>query len=128
MIISWKWVKKAIFNLKTLKLLGANMAILASSLLLYHPLEKLWENLNISNPYAAILQMVSIVFIDAIIDLLIAHTSRLYFNLLCLGIEKTCSRLLGFILKGDFVPFDFRRGVNSRQREKSIADFLRNGS
>ena len=69
--ITWNWVKKAIFNLNTLKLLGANIAILASSLLLYHPLEKLWENLNISNPYAAILQMVSIVFIDAIIYLLI---------------------------------------------------------
>ena len=69
--ITWNWVKKAIFNLNTLKLLGANIAILVSSLLLYHPFEKLWENLHISNPYAAILQMVSIVFIDAIIYLLI---------------------------------------------------------
>lgn len=74
--LTWKWVKHAIFNLNTLKLLAANIAIVASSLLLYQPLEKLWQILNISNPYASILQMVTIVAVDAIIYLLILGIAK----------------------------------------------------
>ena len=74
--ISWKWVKKAIFNLNTLKLLIANLVILGASLGLYRPLELLWQHFNIANPYASILQMVSLVAIDAIIYLLILGIAK----------------------------------------------------
>ena len=67
--ISWKWVKEAIFNKNTLKLLIANLIILAVSLLLMKPFNNLWVYLKLSDTVGAILQMVSIVFIDAIIYL-----------------------------------------------------------
>jgi hypothetical protein len=65
--LSWKWVKEAIFNMNTLKLLIANVIILGVSLLLNNPLNSLWAHLNLSDTFAAILQMVSIVLVDAII-------------------------------------------------------------
>ena len=68
--LTWKWVKNAIFNLNTLKLVIASLIILGISLGLYKPFEMLWGNLKISQSAAAILQMVSIVFIDAIVYLL----------------------------------------------------------
>ncbi len=67
--ITWKWVKEAIFNMNTLKLLLASLIILAVSLLLYRPFESLWAFMKLSTTNAAILQMVSIVGIDAIIYL-----------------------------------------------------------
>lgn len=67
--LTWKWVKQAIFNKNTLKLLIANLIILAVSLLLYRPLEMLWGHFALSATVSAILQMVSLVFIDAIIYL-----------------------------------------------------------
>ena len=69
MSITWKWVKGAIFNLNTVKLLLANLIILGISLALYKPFEMLWGRLNLSESIAAILQMVSIVLIDAIVYL-----------------------------------------------------------
>lgn len=65
--ITWKWVKSAIFNMNTLKILIANILILAASLLLYKPLNSIWTRINVSLTVGAILQMVSIVLIDAII-------------------------------------------------------------
>ena len=65
--LTWKWVKKAIFNTNTLKLLIANLIILGVSLALYRPFEMLWNNLNMSQSLSAIMQMVAIVIIDAII-------------------------------------------------------------
>lgn len=67
--LTWKWVRHAIFNINTIKLLVANIIILGVSLLLYRPLEMLWGYMNLSTSVAAILQMVSIVVIDAIIYL-----------------------------------------------------------
>ena len=67
--LTWKWVKNAIFNLNTLKLLIANLIVLGVSLGLYTPLELLWNKLNLAASTSAILQMVSIVLIDAIIYL-----------------------------------------------------------
>ena len=69
MSITWKWVKGAIFNLNTVKLLLANLIILGISLALYKPFEMLWGKLNLSESISAILQMVSIVLIDAIVYL-----------------------------------------------------------
>ena len=68
--ITWKWVKGAIFNLNSVKLLLANLIILGISLALYKPFEMLWGNLNLSSVASSILQMVSIVAIDAIVYLL----------------------------------------------------------
>ena len=69
MTISWKWVKKAIFNLNSLKLLIANVIILGVSLLIYNPLMKLWSLMNLSVGVSFILQLVSVVLIDGIIYL-----------------------------------------------------------
>ena len=69
MTISWKWVKKAIFNFNSLKLLIANVIILGVSLLLYNPLMKLWGLMNLSVGVSFILQLVSVVLIDGIIYL-----------------------------------------------------------
>ena len=68
-IISWKWVKKAIFNFNTLKIVIANVIILAVSLLLSTPFNMLWNYLQLSSTASAIIQMVAIVFVDAIIYL-----------------------------------------------------------
>lgn len=65
--LTWKWVKKAIFNFNSLKLLIANIIILGATLGLYYPLNMLWGVMNLSNTLSAILQIVSIVFVDAII-------------------------------------------------------------
>ena len=67
--LTWKWVKEAIFNMNTLKLLIANVIMLGVSLLLNAPLSNLWINLNVSDTLAAVYQMLSIVAIDAIIYL-----------------------------------------------------------
>ena len=65
--ISWKWVKQAIFNKNSLKLLIANAIILAVSLLIYNPLMKLWGVLNLSTSVSFVLQLFSVVLIDGII-------------------------------------------------------------
>ena len=67
--ITWNWVKHAIFNLNSLKLLVANLIILGVSIGLYIPLNNLWGLLHLSDSWSAIMQMVSIVLIDAIIYL-----------------------------------------------------------
>ena len=67
--LTWKWVRAAIFNLNTLKLFLANIIILGITLGLYFPLGMLWTKIGLSNTLSAILQIVSIVFIDAIVYL-----------------------------------------------------------
>ena len=67
MAISWKWIKQAIFNKNSLKLLIANAIILAVSLLIYNPLMKLWGVLNLSTSVSFVLQLFSVVLIDGII-------------------------------------------------------------
>ena len=67
--ITWKWVKEAIFNKNSLKLFIANIVILGVSIGLSFPFNMLWTKLNLTGSMSAILQMVSIVFIDAIIYL-----------------------------------------------------------
>ena len=65
--ITWKWVKNALFNFNTLKIVIANIIILGVSLLLLKPFEMLWAHFALSNVLSAVLQMVSVVFVDAII-------------------------------------------------------------
>ena len=67
MAISWKWIKQAIFNKNSLKLLIANAIILAVSLLIYNPLMKLWAVLNLSTSVSFVLQLLSVVLVDGTI-------------------------------------------------------------
>ena len=67
MAISWKWIKKAIFNFNSLKLLIANVIILGVSLLIYNPLMKLWGTMNLSMSVSYVLQLLTVVLIDGII-------------------------------------------------------------
>lgn len=74
--ITWKWVKEAIFNKNSLKLFIANTIILGVSIGLSFPFNMLWIKLNLTGSMSAILQMVSIVFIDAIIYLAILIATK----------------------------------------------------
>ena len=69
--ISWRWVKKAIFNKNTLKLLIANIAILGLSLLINNPLLSLWGKMGLDISIRYILQLVALVAIDAIIYIIV---------------------------------------------------------
>ena len=70
-IITWKWVKKAIFNMNTLKLIIANLLIAASSVGLYFLAELvILPNVTISSALFAMLEIVGVVLVDAIIYLL----------------------------------------------------------
>lgn len=68
-ILTWKWVKRAIFNKNSLKLLIANVVILGVSLALYKPLFMLWDVMHLSVSISFILQLVVMVLIDGIIYL-----------------------------------------------------------
>lgn len=65
--VSWKWLKHTIFNKNTLKLIGANLIILALSLVLYNPLLSLFSSFSLSEDIKYGLLLISIVFIDAIV-------------------------------------------------------------
>lgn len=67
LVLTWKWTKHAIFNMNTVKLLIANAIILGLSLLIYHPLMKLWSHMHLDMGAALSMQLISIVFIDAIV-------------------------------------------------------------
>ncbi|MCR5184883.1 MAG: oligosaccharide flippase family protein [Bacilli bacterium] len=69
--LTWKWTRKTVFNMNTLKLLIANAVILGVSLLIYNPLLTLWKNMNLSDGVAYTLQLVAIVAIAGIIYLVI---------------------------------------------------------
>ena len=69
--ITWKWSKQALFNKNNLKLIIANAIILGLSLGLYFPLNLLWKAIGISGANAYLLQMITIVFIDAIAYIII---------------------------------------------------------
>ena len=69
--ITWKWVKKAIFNKNTLKLFIANGVILGLSILINNPLLSLWKHIGLATSTGYILQLVSVVFIDALVYIII---------------------------------------------------------
>lgn len=71
--VTWKWSHKALFNTNNLKLLIGNVAIIISTLCLnnFFPINQLWSNTNITVMTSYIMELVIIVFIDAIIYLLI---------------------------------------------------------
>ena len=67
--ITWKWTKHALFNKNLIKLLIANAIIAVISVIAYQPLMNLWESMNLSIATSYVLQMLVIVFVDAIIYL-----------------------------------------------------------
>lgn len=67
--VSWKWIKKAIFNLNSLKIFLVAVAIAVFSFFIKDPIYNLLINKGISVVSSMIIELVSIVAIDAIIFL-----------------------------------------------------------
>ena len=65
--VTWKWIKKAIFNLNSLKILCVTVAILLLTFFIKDPLFNLLVYKGINYVTAMIIELVGIVFIDAII-------------------------------------------------------------
>ena len=68
-IITWKWIKNAIFNVNSLKLLAGGAALTISSLLVVFFLNPVWGNLVNSINISYALEILSVVVIGAIIYL-----------------------------------------------------------
>ncbi len=68
--ITWKWVKEAIFNSNTFKLLIANLIILGVTIGLYFLSNTIFAKFNLAESTIAMLQIVIIILLDAIIYLL----------------------------------------------------------
>ena len=66
-LTNWKWVKHALFNMNSLKILSATLLVAGASLLLRNPLHLLGFNLTGSNGGAMIIELIGTVLIDAII-------------------------------------------------------------
>lgn len=66
-IVSWKYIKKAIFNLNTVKILIAGLLIVAASLILYNPIQLLLTHFTNSLSLIYLFRLIIIVAIDAII-------------------------------------------------------------
>ena len=66
-VMSWKWIKQAIFNINSLKLVIATLAVVIVSLLIRNPLYNLGYMLSSSYAISMIVELLSVVFIDAII-------------------------------------------------------------
>ena len=64
---SWKWIKKAIFNLNSVKIIATTLIILGTSFLLRTPLYNLGFHLSNSYAIALVVELLGVVFIDAII-------------------------------------------------------------
>lgn len=67
--VSWKWIKKTIFNLNSLKIFLVAVAIAVFSFFIKDPIYNLLINKGISVVSSMIIELVSIVAIDAIIYL-----------------------------------------------------------
>ena len=68
---SWKWIKKAIFNINSLKILAVTLLILGTSLLLRNPLYNLGFKLSSSYAVALLVELLGVVFVDAIIYIVV---------------------------------------------------------
>lgn len=74
--VSWKWIKKAIFNFNSLKLLIATSLIIATTLLLKDPIYNFTIAKGISVTNSMVIQLVSVVLIDAIIYIITLYLLR----------------------------------------------------
>ena len=64
---NWKWVKKSLLNFNSAKILSATLIIAGLSLLLRNPIYNWALNLTSSQAYALVVELLMVVFIDAII-------------------------------------------------------------
>ena len=67
--VSWRWIKKAIFNFNSLKIFGVTVVIALLSFFIKDPIYNLLVNKGVSVVNALIIELVGIVIIDAIIYL-----------------------------------------------------------
>ena len=67
--VSWKWIKKAIFNFNSLKIFGVTLVIALLSFFIKDPIYNLLVNKGVSVVNTLIIELVGIVIIDAIIYL-----------------------------------------------------------
>ena len=65
--VTWKWIKKALLNFNSLKILIVTAVILTITLLIKDPLFNLLVSKNVSTVNAMIIELVGIVMLDAII-------------------------------------------------------------
>ena len=65
--VTWKWISKAVFNYNSLKILVATILILMMTYIIRDPLFNLLAGNGLSLAISYIIQLVGIVFIDAII-------------------------------------------------------------
>ncbi|MCB9497934.1 MAG: oligosaccharide flippase family protein [Erysipelotrichaceae bacterium] len=66
-IMSWKWIKKAIFNFNTIKLLIASVAIIIASFALKYLIEYIGSQYALATSMIFIIELLGIVFVDALI-------------------------------------------------------------
>ena len=64
---SWKWIKKAIFNINSLKIIAVTLLVLGTSFLLRNPLYSLGFKLSNSYAVALVVELFGVVFVDAVI-------------------------------------------------------------
>lgn len=67
--VTWKWIKRAIFNFNSLKIFGASLLVVGLTLLIKDPIYNFVIAKGISTPIAMIIELVGVVLIDAIIYL-----------------------------------------------------------
>ena len=67
--VSWRWIKKAIFNFNSLKIFGVTVVIALLSFFIKDPIYNILVNKGVSVVNALIIELVGIVIIDAIIYL-----------------------------------------------------------
>ena len=67
--VTWKWIKRAIFNFNSLKIFGASLLVVGLTLLIKNPIYNFAIAKGVSTPIAMIIELVGVVLIDAIIYL-----------------------------------------------------------
>ena len=65
--VSWKWIKKAIFNFNSLKIFAVTLVILGISLLLRNPLYNLGYKLSNNYAVALVVELLGVVLLDAVV-------------------------------------------------------------
>ena len=65
--VSWKWIKQAIFNMNSLKILAATVLVVGVSFLLRNPLYNLGYNSSGNYAVGLVVELLGVVLVDAII-------------------------------------------------------------
>ena len=67
--VTWKWIKRPLFNLNSLKILGATSLVFLATFFLRNPVYDFVVSKGVSSSVAMIIELVGVVLIDAIIYL-----------------------------------------------------------